>query len=746
MKIMLVTPYFMPKIGGLENYAFNLARELRAHGDEVFVVTANHDASGYSSDVYEGIRVIRLPVLFKISNSPVHPLWYWMLRKIIRTEKPDVINAHSPVPYMADMTLLAAGKTPTVFTYHSGSMKKSSGFINVILDAYESIVLPFLLRRADAIAMVYPEFITQKIRPGDMHKTFYAPPGIDPAVFMPARHPKTHGAMFELLYVGKIHSAYDWKGLSVLFEAVRLLVQGNQQIHLSVVGEGDAIERYRQLAVTLGIEPCVTFTGALQGSELAHAYQHAQALVLPSISDAEAFGTVTIEAMACGTPVIASRIGGVPKVIESTGGGVLVEPNSPVAIADAVQRLIADEPFRLRLAKAGSDSVHTDFIWQSIAETYQRHFAGLLADRKSSIIQVSPYFPPHLGGMENVVQEIATHLAAREYPVRVITSDIGYDAGFNDDPRLAGGITRIRSTEIAHMPIMWNLVPQLLRLQRGSIFHVHIAQAFIPEIALFVARLRGHSFVAHFHLDVGGSGGMLSGVFGVYKKTIFPYMLRNADRVIVFSDVQHELVRSKYGVKPDRIAIVPNGVATAAQPGARHYSHPGTRLLYVGRLSAQKRVDSLLRAMKLLPAGIHLDIVGAGELRDELQALAVQLDLHTVTFHGALFGAALQRMYHQADVFVLASDREGMPLVVLEAMAAGLPVIASDVLGTHELVVDAGVLVSDPEPAAFARAIKQHLDPLTLTELSAKSLKRADSYSWEAIILKLQSLYSELVR
>jgi glycosyltransferase involved in cell wall biosynthesis len=744
MKIMLVTPYFVPKIGGLENYAYNLARELQAGGDEVFVVTANHGAAGSARDVFDGIRVIRLPILFKLSNSPVHPLWFFMLRKIIRVEKPDVINAHSPVPYMADMALFAAGKTPTVLTYHAGSMKKSKRIVDLVLGMYESIILPLLLRRADAIGLVYPEFITKKLRAQDTQKTFYAPPGINPAVLMPPGHQQAAGMNFELLYVGKIHSAYDWKGLSVLFASVRIITRTNQRVRLTVVGEGDAVERYEQLAAALEITPYVTFKGALQGAKLTAAYQHADVLVLPSISDAEAFGTVTIEAMACGTPVIASRIGGLRQVLETTGGGLLVEPNSPGAIAAAVQQLIVDEPLRKRLARTGLLSVRHDFVWQSIAETYQRQFARLVTARVPPAVQISPYFPPHLGGMENVVQEIASHLAMRDYPVHVMTSDIGYYRGFDDDRRLAGKITRIHSSEIARLPVMWNLVPRLLRLPRGSIFHVHVAQAFIPEIALAVARLRRHRFVAHFHLDVEGSGGWLSSVFRAYKKTLFPVMLRSADRVIVFSDAQRSLVVGTYGVTPERVQIIPNGVALDQHAAARRYRRAGTRLLYVGRLSSQKRVDRLLHAMKFLPPALHLDIVGTGDLQDDLQALTEQLALHNVTFHGALFGAPLQRMYQQADVFVIASEREGMPLVVLEAMAAGLPVIASDVLGTRELVAGTGVLVGNLEPAAFAAAIAEQLAAATLTDLSQRSLQKAAAYSWDSIITTLQNLYREL--
>src|SRR5258708_38502773 len=88
-----------------------------------------------------------------------------------------------------------------------------------------------------------------------------------------------------------------------------------------------------------------------------------------------------------------------------------------------------------------------------------------------------------------------------------------------------------------------------------------------------------------------------------------------------------------------------------------------------------------------------LTIVGDGEDREKLETLTKDLNLKNVTFEGKKYGEQLQEYYKNADVFVICSDQEGMPLVVLEAMAAGLPIIGSDVAGIHELVEGSGILV-----------------------------------------------------
>src|SRR5690348_15228823 len=99
VKVLIVAPYFPPHPGGLELYAFNTAQGLnKKYGYEVVVVTANPDGRKQIIEDYCGIKVYRLPIMLRISNTPINPLWVSKLKRIIRTEKPDIINSHQPVP------------------------------------------------------------------------------------------------------------------------------------------------------------------------------------------------------------------------------------------------------------------------------------------------------------------------------------------------------------------------------------------------------------------------------------------------------------------------------------------------------------------------------------------------------------------------------------------------------------------------------------------------------------------------
>ncbi|PPG03581.1 glucosyl transferase [Pseudoclavibacter sp. RFBI5] len=113
------------------------------------------------------------------------------------------------------------------------------------------------------------------------------------------------------------------------------------------------------------------------------------------------------------------------------------------------------------------------------------------------------------------------------------------------------------------------------------------------------------------------------------------------------------------------------------------------RILFVGRVTGEKKIDVLLRALTLLPGDVHLDIVGGGDQKKNLQSLAKQLGLaDRVRFHGYLSDKELRRMYTRASVFAMPSIAELQSIATMEAMASGLPVVAADAMALPHLVHD----------------------------------------------------------
>ncbi len=364
---------------------------------------------------------------------------------------------------------------------------------------------------------------------------------------------------------------------------------------------------------------------------------------------------------------------------------------------------------------------------------------------KPLIVHVMGYYPPHLGGAEIVTQMLAEHLAQRNFDVLVLTSTIGHTKNAIDSSMPHLSVKRLKAIEFAHTPFMPGLVMQLTRLPRNSIIHLHLAQAYYPELVMIVAKLRGLEYVLHFHLDLQPSG-PLGKLFLVYKKLVLPTVIRQARKVIVFSDVQQAFIHKRYGVARSNIAIIPNGVGEdyffkpRIEKKKKSYS-----LLYVGRLSAQKRVHILVEAMALINSKATLTIIGDGEDREDLEKLANERQLTNISFLGYKKPDEIRKFHRTADAFVLSSEREGMPLAVLEAMAAGLPLIASDVPGLAELLNGIGLLVGNPSGPTFAKALDSVLaNPSKLAKLSNNSFKAAQAYSWTKVTDAVENLYKKV--
>jgi rhamnosyl/mannosyltransferase len=166
------------------------------------------------------------------------------------------------------------------------------------------------------------------------------------------------------------------------------------------------------------------------------------------------------------------------------------------------------------------------------------------------------------------------------------------------------------------------------------------------------------------------------------------------------------------------------------------------RVLFVGRLDAQKNVVRLVQAMARVTRPVELTVVGDGEEQPRVRAAVAAAGLTSVRLVGAVHGADLLGWYRWAEAFVLPSDREGMPLVVLEAMAAGLPVLVTDVPGSRELVEDVGIVVP-PTPAGLAAGLDRLAsDPVLRATLAERSRRRGAEHGWGARVEELETVYA----
>jgi D-inositol-3-phosphate glycosyltransferase len=210
------------------------------------------------------------------------------------------------------------------------------------------------------------------------------PCGVDTTLFAPGDQAAARATLGldrrpRLLYVGRLAPI---KGLTTLLDGMAELRGRGSRAHLCIVG-GDADEplnghegELRARLADLGLQEAVTFVGAQPQESLRAWYVAADATVLPSYY--ESFGMVALEAMACGSPVVASRVGGLQTTVRDRITGVLVPDHDPVSLADALEDVLDDAPLRARLGRAGVRWA-AEHRWPCVAEAVCREYAALAA-------------------------------------------------------------------------------------------------------------------------------------------------------------------------------------------------------------------------------------------------------------------------------------------------------------------------------------------------------------------------------
>lgn len=361
IKLLLVTPYFPPHLGGVETYAFNIAQGLAQNCDyEVVVVTSNQKEKREIIENYCGIKVYRLPIMLRIKNTPINPLWCFALKRIIRAEKPDIINSHQPVPFIGDLTAFLAGNTPFVLTYHSGTMLKKVLWLDIIIFLYEKFILPHTARKASRIICA-SNFVKNTILKKDTFKSIVIHPGVDTALFKP--DPVIEREKNLVLFICRYKNMYKMKGLYYLLAAIKALPGAK----LCIIGEKCDFSEERVISV-----------GMKHGKDLIEEIQKASVVVLPSLADVESFGIVLIEAMACQTPVVGTNIGGIPEIIRDGIDGFLVPSNDSYALALAISKIVANKELAMCMGHFGEDRAKKEFSWDTRIDLTKEVFASCL--------------------------------------------------------------------------------------------------------------------------------------------------------------------------------------------------------------------------------------------------------------------------------------------------------------------------------------------------------------------------------
>jgi glycosyltransferase involved in cell wall biosynthesis len=374
------------------------------------------------------------------------------------------------------------------------------------------------------------------------------------------------------------------------------------------------------------------------------------------------------------------------------------------------------------------------------------------------VLLVNYEFPPLGGGAANATMFMGRALVRLGHEATVLTSGFGSLQGHAVEEgvhvfRLR--VRRERADRSGPREMLSFLVAALRaapRIARERSIEAAVVYFTIPcgPVGYILRRRRGIPYVLSLR---GGDVPGLVPELDATHRLIAPIrraLLRRALGVVANSE---SLARLSEATDPIPVAVIPNGVdAEYFSPAPMRDRDPDSnvRVLFVGRFTAQKNLPVLLEAVADLrrDSGCRfvIDVVGDGPLRDEWTRIGRNLRLDEVIhWHGWLSKDELRELYRQADCFANPSLYEGMPNTVLEAMACGLPVIASDIGGNDALVKHGGngFLFSLEQPEGLREALRAFAQDAELRRRMGDAGRRrvVSEFSWESVA----SCYVELI-
>jgi phosphatidylinositol alpha-mannosyltransferase len=362
---------------------------------------------------------------------------------------------------------------------------------------------------------------------------------------------------------------------------------------------------------------------------------------------------------------------------------------------------------------------------------------------------VTPYVYPLPGGVNEHVHYLYEGLRARGHDVRIISSSHGLQrASEGDVIRLGKGFSVPTNGSVGTVTLSPRYLSQaadMLEFERFDLLHFH--EPFVPFLSPILLRASSSVNIATFHAYGGWSAAYEFG-----SRAMRRYAERLHGRIAVSAAARHFIDR----YFPGDYKVIPNGVDVAryrrAVPLAR-WQDGVHNLLFVGRHEPRKGLLELLKAYRILRktgCNCRLLVVGTGPQEREARRYVLTRRMVGVEFLGRVSDQEKAQLFRTADVFISpATGGESFGIVLLEAMAAGAPIVASDIHG-YKGVVRRGaqaLLVPPRQPKAIAAATARLLaDPGLRTAMSESGQARADEFSWERVTAKVEAYYGFVIR
>ena len=365
MKIVVHCVYFPPEVGGLESHVHYLCRGLAARGHEVTVVTSLSQPGLARYEVMDGIRIYRTPLP---SRTPLG----WSIHAAGSTPRTravvagaDIVHAQAFPSLLPCALALAGMSTPLVCTIHT------SHFLRLAANPVVAPALGKLIELSDYNFAASKEIadVGESLGPTISVETLVN--GVDTGIFRPVDGaiPRADGRR-RLVVPRRL---FPKNGVEYFVRALPLIVAG-ADVDVIVIGDGPERERLEGLAAELGVADRIEFLGARPHAEMPGLLCSGDMAVFPSL--VEATSVAALECMACGLPVAASAVGGLPQIVNDSVGG-LFPAGDPEGLAGKVLELLGDEGLGGR-GRVGRGTVVAKWSNERLVDRHEEVYGGLV--------------------------------------------------------------------------------------------------------------------------------------------------------------------------------------------------------------------------------------------------------------------------------------------------------------------------------------------------------------------------------
>lgn len=371
MRILFKGMYFYPEVGGMEVHILNLARGFVRIGDEVEVITSN-SLNSQRREIYDDILIIRTPFFGK--NLPG-----WFLTTVFsvpiffkRIKKADLIHGHDIASILPGVLVKIIKGKPFVLTLHS------SHFIKVSNRFLFKQYLRWGINKADYIFAASKEIrdIGEDLVPSKKIDALVNP--VDTRLFSPEAKPTIGKEKDDLILVCP-RRLVEKNGVHFLIEAMPEIISRKKQIKLILVGDGPLRQKIKKRIGELKIDKKVVLLGTVPNEKLPGILVSADLIVIPSLM--EATSIAALESMACGKAIAASKVGGLPEIIDEDVG-FLMEPGNPDDIAKKISIALSNANLLKKKGKNARKKVVKNWSADQLVKKHRKIFKEILASKK----------------------------------------------------------------------------------------------------------------------------------------------------------------------------------------------------------------------------------------------------------------------------------------------------------------------------------------------------------------------------